>query len=427
MSEEVYKSPEELGKAVGEKIEALFGGLFDEPAPQEAPAVKAAREVVTTQPPALTEPVQAPPKPAAAVKTAQPPAPAKTPAPQTKIPPIKSPSELLDRIEALALNLEWESKSDGIRELEQRFREIARFLPKEGPGRQIAGMNHRVLQLFGGPHTSPHPMLGKFLQESSSALRRIQDSQGRSLPDRELMTSIVGAYHQIMGDAGPRAPAPAPTPPAPVTPQPAAAAEGDWAASMGASLTSLQEVRRRLGNTIAAMMKQDGRFSPDDIIKSFRMAEHMLGEQIKKLSSLQVKGAGDGSPKAAAPPEDNQKEGLLLVDAQGTPIAAPASLIAAMYPLPKQQAEQLAGKSAIMLGNRQVPRLPLKSPQPKEGEAPLRPNWLIHLVLGEKEYFLLADRALGFRQSAKTEDISGATQVKFGATVYFLLTKALFR
>jgi hypothetical protein len=148
---------------------------------------------------------------------------------------------------------------------------------------------------------------------------------------------------------------------------------------------------------------------------------------MERLTSLVGKGAAEGPPKSQPAPDEAQREGLLLVDSQGSAIAAPASLIAAMYPLGKQQSEQFLGKSAIMLGNRQVPRLPLKRPQLKAGETPIRPNWLVHLVFGEKEYFLLAERTLGFRKAPKNMDASKDTKVKFGATVYFLLTKAVFR
>jgi hypothetical protein len=416
--EEKFKTPEELGRAVGEKIEALFGGIFDEPAPKPPTTPQ---DVAAARSPAVTQTIKPPTKP----QPARTPAPGAAPTPKApttvtpKVPPAPSSiTTLLDRIEAVALNLEWESKSSGARELEQRFRDIARFLPKEGPARNIAGMNYRVLQLYGRPGSSPHPMLGKFLQDSCAALRQISDPQGGRIPDRELMTGIVDAYHKIMREAAqtsghvavPEKPVEGPTP---------------EAADIGTAIASLEDVKRRLGRLAAAAAKREGGLSSADALSALKALEKAFGGQLERLSSLLAQGSGTVQSVQKPSTDGRVHEGFILLDCHKSPIAAPASFVAAMYPLDKSQAEQFASKSAINLGNRRVPRLPLK--RPKEGEPRILPNWLIHLVSGEKEYFLLAERCHGYRRAPQGFDPSKDTKVKFGSVTYYLLTGAVFR
>ncbi len=218
MAEQKYKSPEELGEAVGKKIEELFGGLFADESPQEqkvpeqaapppspvppppVPKAKPAPAAVPTpdpvpKPKPAREPVRAPVPPAPSQKpsaaqrqpdrTAPKPAPAPTAvAPLATSPQKKGPSafdDIIEQIEVIVLNLEWEVNPESIRELSQKFKELDRIFSAEGPGRNILAMNMRVLPRFDRPDSVPHPALLKLLQDSVAALKSLNSAPIRPL------------------------------------------------------------------------------------------------------------------------------------------------------------------------------------------------------------------------------------------------------
>ncbi|MCA1961328.1 MAG: hypothetical protein LDL33_11095 [Desulfomonile sp.] len=402
--EKKYKTPEELGLAVGQKIEELFSGAFGEPTAEESPSEPAA--------------VRAPdPKPV----PAQPPKPVQPP---RRVPPF---DEVMDRVEALILNLEWEAKADTIREAAQRFRELERFFPQDEQARAVVGMNYRVLRRHEAPDISPHPQLVKLLQDSAQALRAMR-AHGKGGADRTLVSAIVKTYNQIAADAKAPPPTPAPTPQAPTT------APGTGYAAVlgqvGSTVTSLEEVGQRLAR-IVARLKQGDRLTEEEITRRLGTLETLLSERINRLASLQREmvrlGPPGGSPEPQRPAAAGGPDGLLMIDWGGVGLAIPSSFVTGLYPLPKPQAEQFLTKATIMLGNRQVPRLPLKKPQNAPIRSGILPSWLIHLSSGGKEYFLLGDRALGFRRSPQGVDLAKETRIKIGNASYLVLNQAVFR
>jgi hypothetical protein len=412
--EKKLKSPEDLGRAVGEKIEALFGGLLEEPAPALKPETTAGRAQVEPAGRPVTAREPGPMRPAGAE------APAVKPG-QKKVASI---SDLLDRVEALILNLEWEAKVETIHELEERFKDVARLFPKEGPSRGIAGMNFRVLQKFGNPDVPPHPLLVKLLQESSAALKQVYASRGKQLPAKELMTNIVSTYHQIM--------APANLPPVEAV---KGQEIGDYSARVNnvrAAVDSLEEVGQRLGR-IVAVIRQSGQTSGEETTRKLAGIETMLGERIGRLSaacselSRTQPAPGPATGEQRLEERKAQPDGLLLVDWSGVFMAIPSSFIAGVFPLTKQQAEQFALKTTIVLSNRPIPRLPLKRPERGQQKAAPLPSWLIHLSSGRKDYFMLADRNLGYRRVPEKANVLQDTKIKIGNADFTLLNRAVFR
>jgi len=412
--EKKLKSPEELGRAVGEKIEALFGGLFEEPTPAPKPETTAGSAQVEPGGSPVTGKGHAPMRPAGA----------EAPAAKPDQKKVASISELLDRVEALILNLEWEAKVETIRELEARFKDVARLFPKEGPSRGIAGMNFRVLQKFGNPDVPPHPLLVKLLQESSAALKQVYASRGKQLPAKELMTNIVSTYHQII--------APANVPPVEAV---KAGEIGDYSARVNevrVAVDSLEEVSQRLGR-IVAVINQGGQASGEEMARKLAGIETMLGERVGRLSTAcsglsrtqPTPGPATGGQRLDE--RKAQPDGLLLVDWGGVFMAIPSSFIAGVFPLTKQQAEQFAVKTTIVLSNRPVPRIPLKRPERGQQKAAPLPSWLIHLSAGPKDYFMLADRNLGYRRVPEKANILQDKKIKIGNTDFALLNRAVFR
>jgi len=403
--EKKYKAPEELGLAVGQKIEELFSGAFGESTAEEPPPAPAAVKAAEPKP----VPAQ-PPKPAAPPRRASP------------------FDEVMDRVEALILNLEWEAKADTIREAALRFRELERFFPQDEQARTVVGMNFRVLRRHEAPDMSPHPRLVKLLQDSAQALRAMH-THGKGGADRTLVSTIVKTYNQIAADAK----APPPTPPAPQLVQAPPAQGAGYAAvvgQVGSTVTSLEEVGQRLGR-IVARLKQGGQLTEEEITRRLGTLETLLSERVSRLASLQREmvrlGPPGGRPEPQRPVAAGGPDGLLMIDWGGVGLAIPSSFVTGLYPLPKPQAEQFLTKTTIVLGNRQVPRLPLKKPQNAPIRSGILPSWLIHLASGGKEYFLLGDRALGFRRSPKGVDLAKETRIKIGNASYLVLNQAAFR
>ena len=111
----------------------------------------------------------------------------------------------------------------------------------------------------------------------------------------------------------------------------------------------------------------------------------------------------------------------------GAFLAIPSSVVAAFYPLTNAQAQQFQDKPSIAIGGHPVKRLPLKKPQGVQAAATALPAWLVHLSSDQKDFFLLADRLLGFRKTPKGVDIAGQTRIKIGPTGYTLINQTIFR
>jgi hypothetical protein len=100
--------------------------------------------------------------------------------------------------------------------------------------------------------------------------------------------------------------------------------------------------------------------------------------------------------------------------------------VTSVFPLSKTQAEQLKDKASIVLGGRSVQRLPLKKP-PKAAQSDTTPQWLVHVTVGKKDYFLMAERSLGYRKSPPSVDVSRQSRVQLGETSFAVLNKSSFR
>jgi hypothetical protein len=109
-----------------------------------------------------------------------------------------------------------------------------------------------------------------------------------------------------------------------------------------------------------------------------------------------------------------------------TPVAIASSVLAAAYPLSKQQAEQFRNKPTLTLGSEVLQKLPLKPPAEQRAAAAI-PAWLFHLKIKGKDFFLLADRSLGFRRVPKGFDMTRGSRIKIGPTSYTVLSQFSLR
>ncbi len=412
-----YKSPEELGMAVGQKIEELFGGLFDEqPAPQQTqPAEpKPARSPAAPQRPAA--PRTEPARPAARQSPPQAPA-----VPQKRAGGLE---ELLDRIDALILDVEWEAEIQTIHRLSENFKDMVRFLPKEGHPRTIVNMNLRVLQRCSTPGVAPHPLMVQLLKDSVSAIRQIHASKGRKPPEKALLATIVSNYHQILPPTEQARPQPHETP--------AATDFGSVMGSLGGAVQSLEDISQRLARLLAVLRK-GGDMPEGEIARRLGSLESHLADRVGKLSALhrelsRLSPEHDAQPIGRGPTEDGKSgpDGLLMVQLSGVALAIPSVAVSALYPLGKSQAEQFVDKATLVLANKPVPKLPLKLPEVAESQAKALPGWLIHVLIGGKEFFVLAERTLGYRRSPKGVNLSKEHKIKIGNVAYTILNEAAF-
>jgi hypothetical protein len=325
---------------------------------------------------------------------------------------------LLDQIEALILNLEWEAKQETVLELTRKFREADRYFPKGNQGKNLIHMNHRVLHRHGSLGASPHPMLLKLLQESVAVLKQLSSSGMATPPDQSTVTSITSTYNQIVSSLQAREEAPA---------APRQAADfGTLMSNMGGAVHSLEEVGQRL-TRIRAVLRKGGDMPEEEIVRRLGTLEAMLSERVSKLLTLHRDLARSGGGPEGAGQEGSALDGLLMVEWYGLPLAIPSSMLAAIYPLAKSQAEQFMSKSTIVIANRQIPRLPLKKPRSAQSVANRPASWLIHLSLGKKDFFLLADRATGYRRLPKRAGLAREGRIKIGNTTYSVLSPAFFR
>ena len=112
------------------------------------------------------------------------------------------------------------------------------------------------------------------------------------------------------------------------------------------------------------------------------------------------------------------------IEWNGQPMAVPSSLIMALHPLTSSQAQQLRGKKSVVLAKRTIPRVPLSEPEGAAQDTKIVPSWLIHFSIGDREFFILADRALGYRRVPEGTDLSRQRRMKIGKTVYSILNRA---
>ena len=436
--EKKYKSPEELGEAVGQKIDALFGNIFGDDSPAEeasaepstAPAPPPPRE--ESAPVYAPEPNNEPVAPAPPPKPAPPKAPAQPPAQPSAARTAggdagaKSLSESLDRIEALVLSLEWEMKPDTVRELLLRFKDMERFFPGEGQARTILNMNRRVLKRFAGPEIAPHPRLVRLLQDSISAVKQVHASGGKP-PVDGLLTRISESYKEIMAATE----AVEPKPPAPAAKK-VVQNYATVVSGLGGTVHSLEELSQRLGRMLA-VLRQGGEMSREEIARRLGTLESLLSERVGQLASYHgqltlIKPPLDGTTlQQVETVEPPGPDGLLLVVCDGINVGIPSSIITALYPLPKKKGQALVGKNAINLGNRLIRRFPLSAPKRASQEPQAVPSWLIHLAIMKRDFFLLAEKASGYRRSPKGSDLNRQTRIKIGGVSYFVVSEAILR
>jgi hypothetical protein len=458
VAEQKYKSPEELGEAVGKKIEELFGGLFADESPQEQkvpePAAPPPPSPVTSPPApkpkpapaAAPSPTPAPrPKPAREpVRSSVSPAPSPKPSPAPRQPARPSPKpaagptavaslatapqkkgpspfdDTIEQIEVIVLNLEWEVNPESIRELFQKFKELDRVFSTEGPGRNILAMNMRVLPRFDRPDSVPHPALLKLLQDSVAALKSLNSAPMRPL-NPALVSSITSSYKQIMSAV---AAVPEPPAAAKAAAEPERQEHGALVTKIGGSIRSLEEMSQRL-TRILGVLRQGGEMSAEEMTRRLGTLERLLSERVGQLSSYQKELSLAPIPGGEAQPANaHYQYAVLLFFWEGLPLAVPTTSLGGFYPITRAQAEQFRDKPAIALGPIFLKHLPLRRPP---GTSDTLPTWLMHFSRDNKDFFLLADRLIGYRRSPKEVDAENQARLKIGQTVYTLITKSMLR
>ncbi|MDQ7781250.1 MAG: hypothetical protein RDU20_00130 [Desulfomonilaceae bacterium] len=440
-----HKTPEELGEAVGKKIEELFGGMFGDEAPQQEESPSGAPRGERGGMEARQGPSSPKPQPRPAVEKKQQPAAraGATPVTAGAARPEDRPGrpvsgqkrggtfdDIVEQMEILILNLEWEVSPESVNGLIKKFKELETFFPGTGQARTILAMNGRGLRRFAAPDAVPHPSLIKLLQDSLAALKQIHSSRGKRPPSDALIAGLSASYREIM------AATPADRRPGPAEP---GGVDDDRRVYMalvknvGTAVHSLEEVSRRLAR-ILGVLRQGGEMSGDEITRRLGTLEHLLSERVGQLSSFHKEmakvpvGAGRGThgDEGGRIP-GTTSDGLLMLAWEGINLAVPSSTVAAMYPLSESQAHQFQDKPSISIGSRSIPRLPLKKPKGGERAGSRPPAWLVHLLHADKEYFLLVDRSLGFRVTPKGMNLTEQTRIKIGATSFALLNLANFR
>lgn len=497
------KTPEELGEAVAQKIEALFSGMFGEeqPKPSESHPSTSVREPRGPQPsfeatqpldPAALglpgRPKAAPQKPAPtprepkAVKErrASAPSPIRPPSTVVSVPrPAKPPradeplfEKISERIEALILNLEWEVTPQTIVEIADRFRELEPFFPGEKTARSVIAMTHRVLQRFKSPDASPHPGLVKLLTDCAEALKIIRHNPGDRSTIALLMETITGRYKEIIAAASartaepptPTSVTPVPTPrttteiPRPV-PKPDRTTEPIPIPSPPSPRTTTQvrpsvvpaepkpvpvAPKAETPRARKAAPPERAKEPPTPPVAPVKVAppsptEERLPET-KKVAVAQALEAladrvleiADAIRREVPLPGDLTTEksgadGVLTFVWYKTPLAIPSSMVEAVYPLTTKQAEQFKDKASILIGPKNLQRLPLKKPPAAEKFGDIVPTGLVHLTWNGGDYFLLVDRSVGFHRSPPGVDVTSEPKVKLGATVYSILNQSTLR
>jgi hypothetical protein len=428
-----HKSPAELGEAVAKKIDELFGNVFADQEPQKAEkpdVVRPAERPAVPAPAAIKERLASP-------ASAPPVAKAVPSEPTVRLPdaPVfrqrtgpPSFESVVDRIEALILKVEWEVSSDAVEELLKLFKALIAFVSQDERARVLVGMNARVLERFKTPDVAPHPLMVKFLQGSVEALKVIRNMpENRSATDQALR-GLKDTYNRIITaeavpDSAGREIEKTPRAAVPRGPQDLTVEK------IGLAIQSLQEVSGRLTRIVDFLMQTPGP-SGDETGRRLKTLEQVLAQRVNELSSLHRDlprtAANSAAMLNAGVSTGSEPEGLMMVVWNGSPVAIASSILTAAYPLSKAQAEQFKDKPTVTLGPLVLQKLPIKVPAGRGPVATL-PAWLFHLKIHGKDFFLLADRALGFRRVPKGYDITRGATMKIGPTSYLVLSPSSLR
>jgi hypothetical protein len=396
------QSPEELGEAVGKKIEELFGGMFDNDIQDDKPAAQVPQ----------TQAAQAPPSPAPPQSPVAEHQPAKT-----QIAPIEQTpeQELVDQIDARVLQLEWEISADTVNDLLSLFKEMEKSLAKDPAVKNIITMNTKVVQRLADVGATPPPSCFKFLQDSVETLRSVTSEDSGTKSPQQALNELKAQFQQIMAatadSGGHKAPDPAT--------QLAGLVE-----NLGISSRSLGEISQRLAR-ILAVFRQGGDMSGEEITRRLGTLEKLLAENVSSLSAIHkdLTQLDIGGPKGASGKAD--PDGALLMACGASALAIPSSLVKAVFPLTPEQAKPLIGKSSITLGAGPVPKLPIKIPPSTQPKGP--PTMLVHLSISSREFFLLADRSLGYRIAPAGVDLMKQARIKIGGANYAILNPAAMK
>ena len=444
--EQKHKTPAELGEAVGKKIEELFGGLFSEDSAQEpklqtpAPVSGAVGDSSLPSAPTLSPgPTKPESRPYPVERKAEP---VRAPlAPSQNIPgPVDAPTSgrpqggkvsfesIIERIEVLILNVEWEVSPKASAELVERLKELDRHFPGDERARTILAMNNRVLGRFSGADVSPHPLVVKLLEESLAVLKSIHSSpQNRSYVNAAI-PALNNIYKKIMASA----PREHPTVRAPskiVEGKSSGPAHESILKKMSVVIQSLEEVSQRLSR-IGAVLTQGTAMSGSETARRLGTLEQLVSQQVGHLSALHQElvrvRPSVGESEAGTEGNKGAPSGILTVLWAGMPLAIPSSMVAAMYPLTRAQAEQFMDKQSITLGSKVLQRLPFRKPVNTQYQTTGIPAWLVHLNWGQKDRFLLIDRSLGFRR-IPTGNVTGQTRIKIGPVSYTILSESTLR
>ncbi len=341
-------------------------------------------------------------------------------------------AEILERIEILMLKLEWEVNPESVREIFQRFMELEGFFSADRSALNILAMNRRVLPRFKDPGAVPHRSLLRLLQDSITALKAIHLSQGRQRPSEKLIASITNSYKEIV--SSPPVSGAASKSMGGTTEQGNRQRYASLISEFGGSIRSINEVNHRLGR-ILGVLRQGGGMSGEEISRRLGALEHLIAERVEHLSAVHKELVHIGTPTGSIAAESGHNpqggearpDGLLMITWGGAYLAIPSSIVAALYPLSKAQTQQLQHKSSIVIGGRTVQRIPLKKPQGAQAEATTLSAWLTHISWDRNDYFLLADKVLGYRKTPEGVDIAGQTKIKIGPTGYTLIDRKILR
>ena len=298
VSEKKYKTPDELGEAVGLKIEELFGTMVHDLPPEEPEPQSTVQEQREKVPVAPTSPPSTPgstPREARSPRgsiAASPPSSASNAQKKAG----NTCAEILERIEILMLKLEWEVNPESVREIFQKFMELERFFSADRSALNILAMNRRVLPRFKDPEAVPHRSLLRLLQDSITALKGIHSSQGRQRPSEKLMASITNSYKEIVSSL----------------PVSGAASKSmgetkeqgsrqryvSLIANFGGTIRSINEVNRRLGK-ILGVLRQGGGMSGEEISRRLGALENLIAERVEHLSTFHNELVHIGAPTDA--------------------------------------------------------------------------------------------------------------------------------
>ena len=338
--------------------------------------------------------------------------------------------KIVERIEVLILNVEWEVSPEASAELVERLRALGGYFPGDERARTILAMNNRVLRRFSGSDVTPHPLMVKLLEDSLAVLKSMRLAPEKSSHAEASATVLNDIYKKIMA---------APLPDvsevegAPGTGKKASIEESESILNrVSITIQSLEEVTRRLSR-IGGALTQGAAISGPETARRLGTLENLVSQQVGHLSLLHRELAQIGptngfqGKSAGSRGSVGHPDGLLTVLWAGAPLAISSSIVAALYPLTRTQAEQFKDKQSITLGSRVLQKMPLKRPPENKQQAPMLPSWLVHLNWRQKDHFLLVERSLGFRRVPDGTDISAQTRIKFGPVSYSILSESTLR